>query len=95
MLARQARHFHRPARTKRIWRKFDGAGLSVSDGAFWLRQRRLVQPAFAAQRLRGYQEIMARCARALAARWQGRAEVNAAEEMARLTLEVVTRTLED
>ena len=27
------------------------------------------------------------------ARWQGRAEVNAAEEMARLTLEVVTRTL--
>jgi cytochrome P450 len=93
VLVRQARRFHRPARTKRIWRKFDGEGLSVTDGEFWLRQRRLVQPAFAPQRLRGYREVMARCARELAGRWQGRAEVNAAEEMARLTLEVVTRTL--
>ena len=42
---------------------------------------------------RGYQEVMARCARELAQRWRGRAEVSAAEEMDRLTLDVVTRTL--
>src|SRR5262249_45097845 len=93
VLSRQARCFHRPERTKRVWRKFDGEGLSVSDGSFWLRQRRLMQPAFGPERLRRYAEVMADEARALTHRWQHRAEVNVADEMARLALAVVTRTL--
>src|SRR5262245_38806362 len=63
VLARQARRFHRPERVKRVWRKFDGEGLSVSDGEFWLRQRRLMQPAFHPDRLRRHAAVMAEEAR--------------------------------
>jgi cytochrome P450 len=35
-----------------------GEGLLLSEGSAWLRQRRLVQPAFHRQRLAGYGETM-------------------------------------
>lgn len=70
-----------------------GEGLLTSEGEFHLRQRRLVQPAFHRQRLAGYGMVMCEEAAAMSATWQDGAEVDVAEEMMRLTLAIVGKTL--
>src|SRR5262245_42351775 len=40
--------------TWRLLKPTIGAGLLTSEGEFWLRQRRLMQPAFQKQRLESY-----------------------------------------
>ena len=42
----------------RLLRSLLGDGLLLSEGDFWLRQRRLVQPAFHRQRVAAYGEVM-------------------------------------
>ena len=72
-----------------------GKGLLTSEGDFHLRQRRLVQPAFHRQRMAGYADVMAAYAARTADRWQDGARVNMAQEMMRLTLAIVGKTLFD
>jgi cytochrome P450 len=72
-----------------------GHGLLTSEGEFHLRQRRLSQPAFHRERIDGYGRVMARHAADTAARWQDGATVDMAEEMGRLTLAIVGKTLFD
>jgi cytochrome P450 len=70
-----------------------GQGLLTSEGDFWLRQRRLIQPAFQRQRLASFAgEMVAAAERHLAGWAPGQAkEIDA--EMSRLTLDVTGRTL--
>jgi cytochrome P450 len=74
-----------------------GNGLLTSEGEFWLRQRRIAQPAFHRQRVAGLADVMATAARESAATWQTLAErgdaVDVDEEMMRLTRTVVVRAL--
>jgi cytochrome P450 len=74
-----------------------GNGLLTSEGDFWLRQRRIAQPAFHRQRIAGLAGVMARAARDTAAAWEPIASagrpVDIDEEMMRLTRTVVLRTL--
>jgi cytochrome P450 len=70
-----------------------GQGLLTSEGEHWRRQRKLAQPAFHRQRLEGFAEIMAREAEAMASKWQPGEELDVAQEMMRLTLAVVCKTL--
>jgi cytochrome P450 len=70
-----------------------GQGLLTSDGELHRRQRRLVQPAFHAQRLVAYAQDAVRLAAARSAQWRDGAGVDVAEEMSSLTLEFVGRTL--
>jgi cytochrome P450 len=72
-----------------------GEGLLTSEGELHLRQRRLMQPAFHRTRLAGYAQSMVDSALATAGRWVDGTEVNLAQEMMRLTLAVVARTLFD
>lgn len=51
------------------FRPYVGNGLVLSDGAFHLRQRRMVQPAFHRDRIARYTTTMARAATALAESW--------------------------
>lgn len=70
-----------------------GEGLLTSEGSHHLRQRRLAQPAFHRDRLRGYGQSMIEYAVRSRDRWQPGETVNVATEMMQLTLAVVAKTL--
>ena len=72
-----------------------GEGLLTSQGDFHRKQRRLAQPAFHAQRLHGYAEVMVDHARRCDARWSAAegASVDMHAEMMGLTLGIVGETL--
>jgi len=70
-----------------------GEGLLTSEGQFHLRQRRLVQPAFHRDRLAGYAAVMSEYAARCRDRWTNGATLDVSEEMMRLTLSVVGKTL--
>src|SRR3982751_6589722 len=70
-----------------------GEGLLTSEGEFHMRQRRLAAPAFHRQRLIGYSQWMTECAVHATEPWRTGETRNIAEEMMRLTLAIVGRTL--
>ncbi len=70
-----------------------GEGLLTSEGQFHLRQRRLVQPAFHRDRLAAYAAVMSDYAARLRDRWKAGSTLDIADEMMRLTLSVVGKTL--
>ena len=74
-----------------------GNGLLTSEDEFWLRQRRIAQPAFHRQRVAALASVMADAAQDAANQWQTIASrgqpVDIAEEMMRLTRTVVVRAL--
>ena len=70
-----------------------GDGLLTSEGQFHLRQRRLVQPAFHRDRLAAYAAVMSEYGARLRERWKAGSTIDVAEQMMRLTLSVVGKTL--
>jgi cytochrome P450 len=72
-----------------------GQGLLTSEGAFHLRQRRLMQPAFHRDRVAGYGDLMVGYADRMRRSWSDGATLDIAREMNRLTLSIVGRTLFD
>jgi cytochrome P450 len=72
-----------------------GEGLLTSEGDVHRRQRRTIQPIFRHERIRGYGEVMVEQAERLTAGWEDGATVDVHEEMYRLTLAIVGRTLFD
>ena len=79
----------------RLLRPLLGDGLLLSEGDFWLRQRRLAQPAFHRQRVAGYGEVMAGFAERHVAGWANGAVVELHGEMMALTQAIVGKTLFD
>jgi cytochrome P450 len=72
-----------------------GNGLLTSEGSFHKKQRKMMSPAFAHRRIAEYAAaITERTARA-EARWRDGERIDLAEEMVRLTLEIVGKTLFD
>jgi cytochrome P450 len=72
-----------------------GEGLLLSESDFWLRQRRLMQPAFHRQRVAEYGELMAAYAERLAAAWRDGAVLDVHDEMMTVTRAIVAKTLFD
>lgn len=92
LLVTQQKNFTK-SRGLQLAKRILGEGLLTSEGEFHLRQRRLVQPAFHRQRLEGYGVVMCEEAGKMRAAWQDGGEVDVAEEMMRLTLAIVGKTL--
>lgn len=74
-----------------------GEGLVTSEGELWQRQHRLLQPAFRAERIRRFVEIMGAAAAELAIQWHAAAGagqvLDIAREMSDLTLDIVVRCM--
>ena len=75
--------------------RFMGKGLVTSNGDFWKRQRRLVQPAFHTQRITAYAETMVNYTLDSMANWRDGQVLDVDQEMMQLTLMIVGRTLFD
>lgn len=77
----------------RMIRRLVGNGLLTSEGDFWLRQRRLAQPAFHKARLAAMGARMTAAAQQTAERWDARAAsgetFSMLHEMSALTLRIV------
>ena len=80
-----------------LLRRYVGDGLLTSDGDYWLRQRRLMQPAFHRRRIAAFGEMMVSEATAMLERWAAAADreqpVEILPEMSRLTLTIVSKAL--
>jgi cytochrome P450 len=74
-----------------------GEGLVTSDGDFWLRQRRLIQPAFHRQKVNGFAQLMTDATGAMLDEWEASGKtaraVDIAQEMMHLTLRIVAQAL--
>src|SRR5262245_38198066 len=96
VLQDNARNYHKSPLYSKL-RTTLGNGLLTSEDEFWLRQRRIAQPAFHHRRIASLASTMAVAARETAAHWQSIASrgepTDVGEEMTRLTRTVVVRAL--
>ncbi len=74
-------------------RRIFGNGLLTSEGDFWMRQRRLAQPAFHRERIATYGETMVSCTEQMIDSWRTGEARDVHQDMMRLTLEIVVKTL--
>src|SRR6266851_332149 len=94
VLVTNARKYSK-GRVLRANRHVFGEGLLTSEGDFWLRQRRLAQPAFHRARIASYAATMVEYTHRMLDGWRGGEERDAHQEMMRLTLQIVGKTLFD
>jgi cytochrome P450 len=90
-------NYDKDTRSARQISRVTGSGLLTSNGATWLRKRRLMQPAFHARRVASFVEIMTRATTETLDAWQGPARtgepVDVQSSMTRLTCSIVARAL--
>jgi cytochrome P450 len=94
ILVTQQRNFRKGRGLERA-RLLLGDGLLTSEGEHHLRQRRLAQPAFHRARVVGYARTMATLGERTAANWTDGQRFDVHDEMMRLTLAIVGKTLFD
>lgn len=73
-----------------------GNGLLTSEGDFWRKQRRLMQPAFHRERLANLVKVMTEETKALSEKWQAYPDekvISLSEEMMGLTLHIVCKAM--
>ena len=74
-----------------------GNGIIVSDGAYWRKQRRMIQPAFSRQCIDGLATKMQLANEQWLKRWQEKADnaelIDVTDEMSQLSLEIILRCL--
>jgi cytochrome P450 len=95
VLITKAKIFQRHERHKQVFRPVDGNSLINSEGDFWLRQRRLVQPAFHTRRMAHHAQATVELTRRMLRGWPPAGIVNVAEEMALLSLALIARAVLD
>src|SRR5437763_1022401 len=74
VLQENSGHFSKKTRGYEALRHVLGNGLVTSEGSFWLRQRRLAQPAFHRQRIAQFADTMVKLTGEVMTRWQAAAE---------------------
>jgi len=84
---------------QRLWvpaaKQVFGQGLLTSEDPLHLTQRRMMQPSFHQQRIAAYALVMTGKTEQMLKNWQDETTVDVAEEMKRLTLAIICKTLFD
>ncbi len=93
VLVTKQRNYVKDKLQRVLLEEFLGHGLLASEGNFWLRQRRLMQPAFHRQRIAAYRQVMGEEARRLLSTWREGETRDIAADMMTLTLGIVVRCL--
>ncbi|MBL8827899.1 MAG: cytochrome P450 [Planctomycetaceae bacterium] len=99
ILVAQAKSFIRVPRVMRVFAQWNGSSVLIAEGEPWLRQRRLVQPAFQPRRFERYGQTMVAATERLAQSWQteidarGSLDVEINQAMTDLTLNIICRTM--
>jgi cytochrome P450 len=95
IMTTDSRIWHKSIVYKGILADYLGDGLLISDGDFWRRQRKLMQPTFHTKRIQAYAEAMVDYTQRMLADWQVGQVCDIDAEMMRLTLFIVGKTLFD
>jgi cytochrome P450 len=97
VLVNHSRNYVRSGATYDAARIFMGNGLAMSDGEFWLRQRRMMQPHFHRKRLAALTELMVTTIDQGLASWATAGRVGRASNLHpafnRITMNVIVRAL--
>jgi cytochrome P450 len=93
ILVEEPQKYYKPRVLKHAFRGYADNGLLTSDGEYWRRQRRLVQPAFHQRRLAVYADIIVEETLRTVDAFANGEVVDIGEEMAKLTLRVVVKSL--
>jgi cytochrome P450 len=94
VLVARSRDFHKSPGV-RLLQPLLGNGLLLAEDDTWLRQRRLVQPAFHRQRVAAYGEVMTAYTTRRLAHWKDGDTLDVHAEMMALTQAIVAKTLFD
>ncbi len=92
VLVKSASQFRKDVFLRQI-KRFLGEGLLSSEGDFWKRQRRLIQPAFHRERIAGYGRVMVDHAARTASTWREGETFDLHPVMMHLTASIVTECL--
>lgn len=87
--------WHKSIIYKRSLKDYLGIGMLNADGDFWRRQRQLSQPAFHVNRISAYADTMVDYAYRMLDEWQAGETRDIAEDMMKVTLFIVGKTLFD
>lgn len=87
----RAREFPKTDVFKRIICSVDGNGLVASEGDFWLKQRRMINPTFAHDKLNFYAQVMIDVAEKHLDKWASGAIIEVHEEMTNITMNVAAK----
>src|SRR4051794_26122087 len=97
ILQENNRNYGKGALTLGILRPVAGNGLFLSEGEFWLRQRRLMQPSFHHRHVATFGAMMVDATQGLLNRWEVHAAggwpIDIMQAMSGLTLEIASRAL--
>jgi cytochrome P450 len=90
-----ARNYEKGGKFWEIIRELLGNGLVVSEGAFWLRQRRMLQPQFHRQRLAALTALMSEAIAEALQSWPtaGKQPLELGKAFADMTMRIITRTM--
>jgi cytochrome P450 len=96
VLLDNAANYPKGIQSQRIMRPALGNGLVSAEGASWKFQRRTTAPMFSPRQVAAFAPVMEDAAARTIARWAALgegAEIDAADEMMRLTYDIISRTL--
>lgn len=101
LLVTRAREFIRLPRVMQTFSQWNGESILIVEGERWIRQRRLVQPAFQPRRFHDYGQAIVRIVQELLDSWTpeldraGHVDIEANEVLTTLTLQIICRVLFD
>ncbi|MSQ84640.1 MAG: cytochrome P450 [Myxococcales bacterium] len=97
VLVEHFRDYEKQTRGYTALRMVVGNGLVTSEGPFWQRQRRIANPAFKKHKINDFGPDMVGAAQRMVAKWQpaiaAGQPIDIANDMMRVTLDIVCRTL--